>query len=279
MKSKLLTKKSLVAVILILCLFIGLSYTANNTIVSARLKEMAHRKEYASQISQDGLYYISYAPDKNGNKIGSIQIFIGNDYMIESSEVPQYCNGTKVISIKDHAFANCKYLKEIYIPSSITYIEKTAFDGTKNLTMYVETDSCAEQFAKDNNIKFEYYTSKSPQNEDGYSKTVSDKTYKDFTYSIYYDQNSPCCAIKYHNPMGKTDVVIPSKIDDVTVTTIVNESFLTSGGVKTVTIPDTVNKIGENVFPNSQNFLIRAKKTSYAYQYATAHHIKFEEIS
>ena len=163
--------------------------------------------------------------------------------------------------------------------AKITFLLSIVSLSLSILTMYVETDSCAEQFAKNNNIKFEYYTSKSPQNEDGYSKTVSDKTYKDFTYSIYYDQNSPCCAIKYHNPMGKTDVVIPSKIDDVTVTTIVNESFLTSGGVKTVTIPDTVNKIGENVFPNSQNFLIRAKKTSYAYQYATAHHIKFEEIS
>ena len=277
MKSKLLTKKSLIVVILTLCIFIGLSYTANITIVAARLKEMAYRAEYAAQISPDGLYYISYAPDQNGSKIGSVQFFIGNDYMIESSEIPQYCNGTKIMSIKNNAFANCQYLKKLYVPSSITSIEETAFEGTTIFTMYVEKNSYAEQFAKDNNIKFEYYTSKSPQKEDDYSKTVSDKIYKDFTYSIYYDQNSPCCAIKCHNPMGKTDVIIPTKIDDVTVTTIIKESFLTSNGVQTVTIPDTVIKIGENVFSNTKNIVIRSKKNSYAHQYAQAHHIKFEE--
>ena len=79
--------------------------------------------------------------------------------------------------------------------------------------------------------------------------------------------------------MGKTDVVIPSKINDVTVTTIVNESFLTSVGVNTVTIPDTVTKIGENVFSNTKKLLIRSKNNSYAYQYAQTHNIKFEEIT
>ena len=180
---------------------------------------------------------------------------------------------------KDHAFTDCQYLKEIYIPSSITFIEKTAFDGIKNLTMYVETNSCAEQFAKDNNIKFEYYSSQSSANQNDYSKAVFDKVYQEFTYSIYYENNLPCCAIKYHNPMGKTDVVIPSKINDVTVTTIVNESFLTSVGVNTVTIPDTVTKIGENVFSNTKKLLIRSKNNSYAYQYAQTHNIKFEEIT
>lgn len=75
-----------------------------------------------------------------------------------------------VTSINRNAFANCESLTNIYIPESVTFIEKTttltdsngdmvvyadgAFDCCFNLTIYSESGSYAETYAKENNIPF-----------------------------------------------------------------------------------------------------------------------------
>lgn len=51
------------------------------------------------------------------------------------------------------AFRDCKRLASITIPSSVTKIER-AFEGCKNLTIHAPAGSYAEQYAKENNIKF-----------------------------------------------------------------------------------------------------------------------------
>ena len=57
-----------------------------------------------------------------------------------------------VKSIGARAFADCKQLTEIVIPKTVESIDKTAFDGSENVTIYCWSDSTAYDFAIENNI-------------------------------------------------------------------------------------------------------------------------------
>ncbi len=274
MKSKMLTKKSLISVILTACLLIGLSYLANRTIVASRLEAMAYQEEYATKVSADGLYLVSYEPDDEGNKIGGIFFFIGSDYLLKTSDIPSHCGGSEIKNIDeeafmdserlekvtlpqtveaigDNAFANCKNLEEIYIPSSVIQISDNSFSGTSGFTMYVEKDSYAEKFAEKNSIEFDYYIPE-PINENketDYSETVNDKQYNDFFYCVYYYNNVPCCAITSYNTMSNnSNVNIPKEIDSINVTTIAPQAFAYSQNIETITLPDTINGVGAYAF-------------------------------
>jgi len=59
-----------------------------------------------------------------------------------------------ITTIEDEAFYYCKSLTDITIPRSVTSISSTAFFGCDNLTIYGETGSYAETYAKSNNIQF-----------------------------------------------------------------------------------------------------------------------------
>ncbi len=54
------------------------------------------------------------------------------------------------------AFAYCSNLASIEIPGSVTEIEENAFLGCDSLTLIVEKDSYAAQYAKDNEIPYSY---------------------------------------------------------------------------------------------------------------------------
>ena len=59
----------------------------------------------------------------------------------------------KVTTIEKFAFANTA-IKEITIPKSVTYIDKTAFDGCEGLVINCYTGSFAQQFAEENGIDY-----------------------------------------------------------------------------------------------------------------------------
>ena len=50
----------------------------------------------------------------------------------------------------------CTSLRDLTIPASIANIGKSAFSGCPNLTLTVHRDSYAAQYAKENNIPYEY---------------------------------------------------------------------------------------------------------------------------
>jgi hypothetical protein len=58
-------------------------------------------------------------------------------------------------AIGKSAFAECKSLSEVYIPTSVTSIASNAFRNSPNVTIKGSYGSYAEEYAKANNIPFE----------------------------------------------------------------------------------------------------------------------------
>ncbi|MBQ8973022.1 MAG: Ig-like domain-containing protein, partial [Clostridia bacterium] len=75
-------------------------------------------------------------------------------FMGVGASVIQCPEGLTRIGVR--AFANCPKLRQIYIPESCTYIDKSAFDGcSATLTIFGKGDSIAEMYARAYGINFE----------------------------------------------------------------------------------------------------------------------------
>lgn len=73
-----------------------------------------------------------------------------DSYTLASIELPD-----TLVSIGREAFANCSTLAMVYIPDSVTSIDVTAFDSVAaGFTIYGESGSYAETYAKENGIPF-----------------------------------------------------------------------------------------------------------------------------
>lgn len=59
--------------------------------------------------------------------------------------------------IEDYAFNDCIHLTTIYIPKTVTSIGYKMFENCPLLTVYVDSGSYAEQYAKTNKLKYAYY--------------------------------------------------------------------------------------------------------------------------
>ena len=70
---------------------------------------------------------------------------------LETVEIPD-----SVESMDGCAFGGCYGLESVYIPPSVTSINRSAFyDVEDQITIYGEKDSYAEEFANTYGIKFE----------------------------------------------------------------------------------------------------------------------------
>ena len=171
MKSKLLTKKSLIPAALAVILLVGGCIAVNQTIVADRKEAMAYQKEYAPKNSNNGQFLISFEPGESGNKLAKISSFEAGFYDFKVADTPHEYNGIPIVEVEEEAysefpnlekvllpqtiesigkraFANCENLKEVYIPSSVQKISDDAFNGSKKVTLYVEKGSYAEKFAQ-----------------------------------------------------------------------------------------------------------------------------------
>lgn len=63
------------------------------------------------------------------------------------------------IHIGDRAFYDCYALESVTIPASVGFIGEDVFTNCQKLTLYLEKGSYAEEYAKENNLKYEYISS------------------------------------------------------------------------------------------------------------------------
>lgn len=90
-----------------------------------------------------------------------------NCRMLGKIEVPN-----SVSYLGDGAFRDCESLKKVVIPSSVTEIGENLFGGTINdeLKLFVEKNSCAEQYAVENNLVYELYEMEETEDSSKYEE-------------------------------------------------------------------------------------------------------------
>lgn len=136
--------------------------------------------------------------------------------------IPQ---GTSLID--DYAFLGCKTLSNVTLPSSVTNIAENAFEGcSDNLTLYGESGSYAEQYARDNGIKF----------------AVSSEF-------RYYVVNGGAVITGYRG--SASDVVVPAELGGCPVRRIDDAVFLFNYDLRSIELPDTLRSIGSDAFGNA----------------------------
>ena len=80
-----------------------------------------------------------------------------------------------ISNIEKKAFALCENLDTVQIPSSVNFISPDAFSGCENVLMVVEPGSYSEEYAKNNNISYQFNDGSSPvENIDEQVPSVSE---------------------------------------------------------------------------------------------------------
>lgn len=80
---------------------------------------------------------------------------IGENAFSKCKDLKKVKIGKGLTAIPECCFSNCSKLKEIIIPDTVIQIAQNAFKNCSNFTIIGNIGSSAEQFAKENNIKFE----------------------------------------------------------------------------------------------------------------------------
>ncbi len=60
----------------------------------------------------------------------------------------------QITSVGSEAFCNCINLEKLYFPKGIKDIESDILKGCNQVVIYGYKDTCAEDFAKENNLTF-----------------------------------------------------------------------------------------------------------------------------
>lgn len=140
---------------------------------------------------------------------------------IETVTIPE---GVEII--KTEAFKNCYNLKEVIVPESLLDICAYAFSGCFELAPVEITGECTTI------------------DEDAYEDADRNVMPSFFSVSDYTMDGGT--IVKYNGL--DTKLVIPDKIDGVTITGIGASAFQGNTTITSVTIPNTVKTIGEQAF-------------------------------
>ena len=141
----------------------------------------------------------------------------------------------------------------IYIPSSVTFIDRYAFDECFNLTIYCSESSKPSRWHESWN---HFYTS-SLHDEESIPVVWSCEyygIYNDFDYIVYKKRNGDLYA-EIVGYVGTNDSVnIPETINvegkEIIVTSIGDSAFRNCSSLTSITIPSSVTSIGDSAFRN-----------------------------
>lgn len=176
----------------------------------------------------------TYITDMGEMDTIGISGFAGSN--VTSFVIPEEIDGQKVVAIDSEAFIHSPMLKEVTVPSSVTYIGehalgytysaiKESYEKTEGFTINFEKNSEAHRYAAVNGFTDEEYL---------------------LTGEYYYGDEEYVTINKYYG--GKENVVIPKEIGGKKVIGIESEAFLDNKNIKSVIIPDGVQFIYSQAF-------------------------------
>lgn len=164
-------------------------------------------------------------------------------------------------SIGNSAFEGCENLNNVIIPDSVTDIGVSAFNCCNRLTSIIIPDSVINigerAFGYNNQQKvkgfkiFGYKNSAAESYADENGFEFVDITDNIFNYVISNNQ----VTITGLKDTTVKEIVIPSIVEEKTVTSIGNNAFQDNHNLTNVTIPENVKNIGEFAFCNCNNLV------------------------
>jgi hypothetical protein len=173
------------------------------------------------------------------NECVLIQYAIGN---INTNYTIQF-NGYIVTTIKESAFALCKFLTNVTIGAGVQTIEFGTFEGCTSLTSVI-IGSSVDNIETD---VFEGCTSLKT-----FVIDLINTNFKEDTNSLYKlnNNNKTCELLKYAIGNDTDNYTIPATIDNYSVTSISISAFRNCTFLKSVDIPYSVKTIDPYVFRN-----------------------------
>ena len=96
----------------------------------------------------------SYTGPGGNVVIPNAVIAIGESAFLCCSGLTSIAIPDSVTSIGEYTFSGCSGLTSIAIPDSVTSIGDNAFRGCPKLSIHASVGSCAEAYARENNLPF-----------------------------------------------------------------------------------------------------------------------------
>ena len=146
-----------------------------------------------------------------------------------------------IVEIEDFAFWNCKSLKKINLPPTLKYIGNYAFrfcDELTNIKIGPSVHIKANSFLYCKSLK----SIICDISKDHLKGLIVNKDKSYWAYSISWDEKTPI-----------VDVIIPSHINGVPVTSINDKAFKYCTSLKNIIITENVTDIGDSAFMCCEN--------------------------
>ena len=166
---------------------------------------------------------------------------IGNSAFWSCDSLKSIVIGNGVTSIGEWAFSSCKSLTSIVIPDSVTSIGERAFYNCSSLTSIVIPDSVTSIG------DYALYECESLTSVVIKASSIESFCESNINKLLYSAQ----CLTKRHlliNDMDSTELIVPDS-----VTTLKDYAFYGCSNIVIITLPETLNQIGEHVFDDCES--------------------------